>query len=62
MPLRFAELKQKFSYACICETKNWEEIRIKGKFINVQHPFDPNYKLPMSRWYYTFDLQLHTDL
>jgi hypothetical protein len=62
IPLTFAELKQKFSYVCICQTKSWEDLRVKGKFITVEHPFRKDYRMPISRWYYTFDLQISTEV
>lgn len=60
--LTFAELRQKFSYVCICKTRNWEEIRIKGKFLAVKHARNPDHISPVSRWYYTFDIQLQSTL
>lgn len=29
------ELTKKFKYACICQVQNWQELRIKGKFVAV---------------------------
>ena len=36
----------------VCRVKNWEEVRIKGKFIRVQDIDDSNIEVVMSKWYY----------
>ena len=41
----------------ICKVRNWEEVRIKGKFIKVQDVEDNNIEVVMSKWFYTFTLQ-----
>ena len=48
---------KKFRYMCICYAKNWEEVRIKGKFITAETGSEENsYPMSMSRWYYSMDL------
>jgi hypothetical protein len=51
------ELLKKFQYVCICYAKNWEEVRVKGKFITAEAGSEENqYPISMSRWYYSMDL------
>jgi len=37
----------------ICKVRNWNEVRIKGKFIRVQDIDDPNIEIVLSKWYYS---------
>jgi len=46
----------------VCRVKNWEEVRIKGKFIRVQDIDDPNIEVVLSKWYYSIDLHEPTHL
>lgn len=53
------ELLKKFKYVCVCYAKNWEEVRIKGKFITADAGREPElneYPVSLSRWYYSMDL------
>jgi hypothetical protein len=51
------ELTKKFKFVCVCYAKNWEEVRIKGKFITAEAGTENNeYPISMSRWYYSMDL------
>lgn len=40
----------------ICKVRNWDEVRIKGKFIRVQDLDDPNIEIVLSKWYYSVRL------
>ena len=40
----------------VCRVKNWEEVRIKGKFIWVQNIDDSNIEVVLSKWYYSVDI------
>lgn len=57
-----------FKSVNVCKVKNWDEVRIKGKFIRVQVNFfmkyelifkiikdieDSNIEVVMSKWYYS---------
>lgn len=46
----------------VCWVKNWEEVRIKGKFIWVQNIEDPNIEVVLSKWYYSLDVNEPTRL
>lgn len=50
---------KKFKYVCICYARNWEEVRLKGKFITADAGKEPElneHPISMSRWYYSMDL------
>jgi calpain-15 len=40
----------------VCRVKNWEEVRIKGKFIRVQNVDDSDIEVVLSKWYYSLDV------
>ena len=50
------------NYYCVnvCKTRNWDEVRIKGKFIKVQEIDDPKIELVMSKWFYAVEIQEKT--
>jgi calpain-15 len=49
----YEDFLQYFHALNICKVKNWQELRIKGKFIRVQDVENPNIEVVMSKWYYT---------
>jgi calpain-15 len=42
-----------FKAVSICKVRNWDEVRIKGKFVRVQDIDDPNIEVVLSKWYYS---------
>lgn len=55
--LKEDELFKKFRYMCVCLAKNWEYVRIKGKFVTVETGTELNSEpISLSRWYYSLDL------
>lgn len=46
----------------MCRVKNWEEVRVKGKFIRVQDIEDPSVEVVLSKWYYSIDLHETTKI
>lgn len=41
----------------VCKVRNWDEVRIKGKFIKIQEIDDPQIELLISKWYYSVELK-----
>ncbi|CAG9329557.1 unnamed protein product [Blepharisma stoltei] len=54
--MNFDDFIQHFSTLNVCRVKNWDEVRIKGKFIRVQDVEDSNMEVVVSKWYYSVDL------
>ena len=54
--LGYEEFLGHFRSVSICKVKNWDEVRIKGKFVKVQDVDDTNMEIVLSKWYYSFDL------
>jgi len=46
----------------ICHVRNWDEVRIKGKFIRVQDIEDLNIEVVLSKWYYSLELTKKTKI
>lgn len=46
----------------ICWMKNWNEIRLKGKFIKCQNAQDPNDDYVMSKFFYTVNSPVNQNI
>ena len=60
--MSYSDLLSNFQAINICCVKNWQELRIKGKFIRVQDMDNPNIEVVFSKWYYTVDITERTQL
>ena len=60
--LPFSALADNFESVTICKVKNWDEIRIKGKFIRVQDLDDEAVEVVMSKWYYSLEVERPTKI
>ena len=49
----FEDFLQYFKCVNICRVKNWEEIRLKGKFLRVQDKNNNLNEIVLSRWNYS---------
>jgi len=58
----FSALADNFDSVVICKVKNWDEIRIKGKFIRVQDLDDQTVEVVMSKWYYSLEVERTTKI
>ena len=54
--MNFEDFCSHFSSLHVCRVKNWDEVRIKGKFIRVQDVEDPSLEVVVSKWFYSIDL------
>lgn len=51
--MSYNDFLEHFTSINVCRVKNWEEVRIKGKFVRVQDIDDPDIEVVMSKWYYS---------
>lgn len=51
--MKFEDFQQYFKSINVCRTKNWEEVRLKGKFLRIQDKNNPTQEIVLSKWYYT---------
>ena len=54
--MSFEDFTKHFKSLNVCRVRNWEEVRIKGKFIRVQNIDDPDIEVVLSKWYYSLDI------
>lgn len=40
----------------VCRVHNWNEVRIKGKFLRLNDIEDPNIEVVQSKWYYQIEV------
>jgi hypothetical protein len=59
--LSFEDFVREFSYLSVCYTKNWDEIRIRGKFVLLKEQ-ETNMESVLSKWYYSVQLDRPTNL
>jgi hypothetical protein len=52
---------REFSSITVCYTRNWEEVRIRGKFVSVIEE-ESKLECVLSKWYYTIDLEKQTNI
>ena len=45
-----------FKAVNICNVKNWQELRMKGRFVRVADGDNTNVEIAISKWYYTIDV------
>lgn len=45
-----------FKQINICKVKNWDEVRVKGKFVKVEDINDNKMETYLSKWYYQFEI------
>jgi calpain-15 len=55
--MSYEDLLAHFISLNVCRIKNWDEVRIKGKFIKISDSETPDYESVVSKWYYCFDLK-----
>ena len=60
--ISYQDVLKYFKTLNVCRIKNWDEVRIKGKFIRVQDIEDPQVEIVISKWYYSIDLQETTKI
>lgn len=60
--ISYQDVLKNFKTLNVCRIKNWDEVRIKGKYIRVQDIDDPNVEIVISKWYYSIDLHETTKI
>lgn len=48
--ISYQDCIKEFKALNVCRVKNWEEVRIKGKFIRVQDIEDDTVEVVLSKW------------
>lgn len=50
--MSFMEAVSYFKSMNVCRVHNWNEVRIKGKYLRINDLEDPNIEVVQSKWYY----------
>ena len=60
--MSYEDFFMNFDSLTICKTQNWNELRLKGKFIRVQESQNPSNDWVISQFYYSFHLDKRTHI
>ncbi len=60
--MAFNDFVANFKALNICSVKNWQELRIKGKFVRVQDMDNPDIEVVFSKWYYAVEVAERTQI
>ena len=54
--MSYLEAVSYFKSLNVCRAKNWNEVRIKGKFLRIQDIDKPDLEVVLSKWYYSIEV------
>ncbi|KAL4444732.1 hypothetical protein ABPG74_015940 [Tetrahymena malaccensis] len=54
--MKLDSVKEQFKFINVCKIQDWNEVRIKGKFVKVVDTNDSSIETFMSKWYYQFEV------
>ena len=57
--MSFGDFIANFRCLNVCRVRNWQENRVRGKFLRLTDNLDPQYEQVVSKWYY--ELTLYCD-
>jgi calpain-15 len=60
--MSFDDFIQHFSGLNVCRARNWQEHRIRGKFLRVRDQEDPSQETVLSKWYYELEVEEPTNI
>jgi calpain-15 len=56
--MSFADFCKFFRSINVCRVRNWQETRIRGKFLRIEEYLDSNTEQVVSKWYYELEIKL----
>jgi hypothetical protein len=59
--LTFEDFLKEFAFLSVCYTRNWEEVRIRGKFVQLKEA-ESGDEIVISKWYYSLSLDKVTNI
>ena len=54
--ISFKDFLRYFAQLSVCKVRNWNDVRVKGKFVKVQDVDDKNLEVVLSKWYYSVEI------
>jgi hypothetical protein len=46
----------------VCRVRNWQENRIRGKFLRITDTEDPSFEQVVSKWYYELNVETEMEM
>ena len=60
--MSFENFVEKFRGLNVCRVRNWQENRVRGKFLRLTDDQDPTFEQVVSKWYYEFEIESEQEL
>lgn len=60
--MSFQDFVAKFDSFDVCRVSNWDELRIRGRFIRYNDVTDPDNEVVVSKWFYALEVPAKTHL
>lgn len=54
--MSFEDFVQNFETIDVCRTSNWDELRLRGRFIRYNDVNDPDNEVVVSKWFYALEV------
>lgn len=54
--MSFEDFVKYFRSLNVCRVRNWQENRIRGKFLRIKDEIDENFEQVISKWYYEIEV------
>ena len=54
--MNLLEVVSFFRRLSVCRVKNWDEVRMPGRFLRIYDAEDSNYSAVLSKWYYQIEV------
>ena len=54
--MSFQDFVSHFDSLDVCRVRNWDEIRVRGRFIRFQDESNPQNEVVVSKWFYALDV------
>lgn len=55
--MSFEDFIKHFRSLNVCRVRNWQENRIRGKFLRIKDELNENFEQVISKWYYEIEVE-----
>ena len=55
--MSFKDFKANFRAVNVCRVRNWQCVRIRGKYLRTREADNPQIDQVVSKWYYEFEIK-----
>ena len=60
--MKFEDFIQRFDSLDVCRVSNWDELRVRGRFIRYNDVKEPDNEVVVSKWFYALEVPVKTHL